>query len=75
MPSGRGILKNIVVLWVKYQAIKLTKGIRTASEFSVGAEVGGLNMCLHSRLGTHKNVRCACLCESVYDTIISQILQ
>lgn len=41
MPSGHGKLKNILVRWVKYHAIKLTKGIRTASEFSVGVEVGG----------------------------------
>lgn len=40
MPSGDGKLKNILVLWVKYQAIKLTKGVRTVSEFSVGVEVG-----------------------------------
>lgn len=40
MPPGRGTLKNILVLWVKYQAIKLTKGIRTGSEFSIAVEVG-----------------------------------
>lgn len=41
MPPGHGKLKKILVLWVKYQAIKLTKGIRTASEFIVRVEVGG----------------------------------
>lgn len=40
LPPGHGTLKNILVLWVKYQAIKLTKGIRTASELSVGVEMG-----------------------------------
>lgn len=45
MPSSQGKLKKILVLWVKYQAIKLTKGIRTASEFIVRVEVGEFNVC------------------------------
>lgn len=40
MPPGHGKLERILVLWVKYQAIKLTKGIRTVNEFIVGVKVG-----------------------------------
>ena len=42
MPPGHGTQKNVLVLRVKYQPIKLTKGTRTASDFSAGVEqVGG----------------------------------
>lgn len=33
-------MENMLVFPVRYQAIKLIKGIRTASKFSVGVEVG-----------------------------------